>query len=217
MRIVLIGATGLVGSRLAGHLLDGGAEVHAIGRRASGRSHERWHEHVALAERWPELVAGVAADKAASALGTTWRAAGSEEAFRAVDLDIVVAFARTAREAGARAMLTVSSVGADPGSRNFYLRTKGEMERSLAAIGFDRLDILRPGLLRGPRGGERRLKERAAIALSPLSNLVMRGPLDRFAAIDAARVAEAAAVCLGNSEPGTHVHGNRALIAMTQG
>ena len=30
-----------------------------------------------------------------------------------------------------------------------YLRLKGEMEAALAGLGFDRLDIVRPGLLRG--------------------------------------------------------------------
>ena len=86
-------------------------------------------------------------------------------------------------------MVTVSSVGADPGSGNFYLRIKGEMESALEALGFERLDILRPGLLRGPRGGDRRPGERIGIALSPLVNLVLRGRLDRFAAIDADVVA----------------------------
>jgi uncharacterized protein YbjT (DUF2867 family) len=144
-----------------------------------------------------------------SALGTTMRSAGSQAAFRAVDLDAVVAFAEGARRAAARHMVTVSSVGADRRSRNFYLRTKGEMERALEGLGFERLDIFRPGLLRGERGGERRLGERVGIALSPLVNLVLRGRLDRLAAIDADRVAAAIAACLGDSEPGTFRHENR--------
>lgn len=139
------------------------------------------------------------------------RAAGSEEAFRAVDLDSVVAFAAAARRAGARHMVTVSSVGADSSSRNFYLRTKGEMELALEALGFDRLDIFRPGLLRGSRRGDRRIGERIAIALSPVANLVLRGRLDRFAAIDAGLVAAAIAACLGSSEPGNFRHDNRAI------
>ena len=94
------------------------------------------------------------------------RQAGSQAAFRAVDFDMVVAFARAAAAAGARRMVTVSSVGADPGSANFYLRIKGEMEAALEALGFERLDIFQPGLLRGPRGGDRRPGERIAIALA---------------------------------------------------
>ena len=139
------------------------------------------------------------------------RQAGSTDAFRAVDLDMVAAFARAAATAGARRMVTVSSVGADSGSANFYLRIKGEMEAALEALGFERLDILRPGLLRGPRGGDRRPGERIAIALSPLVNLFLRGRFDRFAAIDADRVAAAIAGALRQSEPGTRRHDNRSI------
>lgn len=217
MRVMMIGATGLVGSLLADRLLAGGAEVHAFVRRTSGREHPRWTEHVAAAEHWPDAVARLRGDKAVSALGTTWRAAGSEAAFRAVDLDMVVSFARAAQAAGARHMLTVSAIGADAGSRNFYLRTKGETEQSLEAMGFRRLDVMRPGLLRGVRGGERRLVERLGIALSPVTNLFLRGRLSCFAAIDADVVAGAAAACLLREEAGVYRHDNAALLRLALG
>jgi uncharacterized protein YbjT (DUF2867 family) len=208
----MIGATGLVGSLFGDRILErGDAELHAIVRRPSGRSAPRYQEHVAPAEEWPELVASIAADRAVSALGTTMKAAGSRISFRAVDLSMVVAFGRAAQSAGARQIVTVSSVGADPASSNFYLRTKGEMEQSLSGLGFERLDILRPGLLRGPRGGERRLGERLGILASPVVNLLLRGRLDRYAAIDAKDVAAAAAACLSRSEAGVHVHHNDRL------
>jgi uncharacterized protein YbjT (DUF2867 family) len=212
MRIVMIGATGLVGSLLCDQILGrADAELHAIVRRPSGRAAARYREHVAPTEQWPGLVASIAADRAVSALGTTMRAAGSKASFRAVDFSMVIGFGIAARSAGARQMVTVSSVGADPASSNFYLRTKGEMEQSLTGAEFERLDILRPGLLRGPRGGERRLGERLGIFASPLVNLFLLGRLDRYAAIDAADVAAAAAACLGRSEPGLHVHHNGEL------
>jgi uncharacterized protein YbjT (DUF2867 family) len=213
VRIALVGATGLVGSLLADLLLEReeGPEVHALVRRPTGRSHERWQESVAPSGRWPELVGALAPDAAVSALGTTMRAAGSQSAFRAIDFDAVLGLAAAARQAGARRMVTVSSVGADAASRNFYLRTKGEMEAALRALGFERLDILRPGLLRGPRGGERRTGERIGIVLSPIANLFLQGPLDRYAAIDAVTVAAAAQACLSLPAPGTFVHDNRAI------
>jgi uncharacterized protein YbjT (DUF2867 family) len=113
-------------------------------------------------------------------------------------------------------MVTVSSVGAESGSRNFYLKLKGEMEAALEALGFDRLDIFRPGLLRGPRGGERRLGERLGIFASPVVNLVLRGPLDRYAAIDADHVADAMAAVLKEERSGQHVHENRAIRALAR-
>jgi uncharacterized protein YbjT (DUF2867 family) len=210
MRVALIGGTGLVGSLLAARLLAAGHEVHMLQRRAvAGAGHPLRHEHVAAAAGWPRLAAAIAPDAAVSALGTTMRLAGSHAAFRTVDHDHVLAFAQAVRGAGARRFVTVSSTGADAGSRNFYLRTKGETDEALAAMGFDRLDIFRPGLLRGPRGGERRLGERVGILLSPLLNLALRGPLDRYAAIDAERVAAAIAAALGERWGGVHVHENR--------
>jgi uncharacterized protein YbjT (DUF2867 family) len=204
-RIALIGATGLIGGHVA---RLGGDSFHALVRRPSGRDGP---ETVAPPADWPRLVAGLDADVAVSALGTTWRKSGSEGAFRAVDFDMVVDFATAARGAGVRQMIIVSSVGADPNSRTFYLRVKGEMEQALRALGFDRLDILRPGLLRGDRGPERRLGERVGILLSPLVNLVLRGRLDRFAAIDAETVARAILALAGAEALGAYVHHNRQL------
>ena len=78
MRIVMIGATGLVGSLLCDRILEAGeAELHVIGRRAAGRSGPRFREHVAPPDRWPALVSSIGAEKAVSTLGTTMRAAGS--------------------------------------------------------------------------------------------------------------------------------------------
>ena len=138
MRIVTIGATGLVGSLLVERLLGAGHEVDAVLRRPSGKAHEALREHVAAIGDWPEIVRSIAADAAVSTLGTTWAAAGSEAAFRAVDRDAVIAFAGAARHAGARRMLTVSSVGADAASRSFYLRTKGEADATGPASGVSR-------------------------------------------------------------------------------
>jgi uncharacterized protein YbjT (DUF2867 family) len=145
------------------------------------------------------------------------RAAGSRPAFRAVDHDMVTAFAGAAREAGARHMIAVSSAGADPASRNFYLRTKGETEQALRALAFDRLDIVRPGLLRGERGSDRRLGERIGIWASPLTNLFLRGPLAPYAAINASTVATAIGMLVEQAPSGTFVHHNPDLHALVCG
>jgi uncharacterized protein YbjT (DUF2867 family) len=216
MQVALIGATGLVGALAATKMLEQGLTVEALLRRSSGIVGAGWREHIAPAEQWPAIVASLRPEAAISALGTTMRQAGSTAAFRAVDLDRVVDFARSAAAAGARRMVTVSSVGADPGSANFYLRTKGEMEAALEGMGFERLDILRPGLLRGARGGERRPGERIGIALSPIANLFLRGRLDRYAAIDAEIVASAAAGALRQPEPGVYRHDNRSIRALAR-
>jgi uncharacterized protein YbjT (DUF2867 family) len=210
-QILLTGGTGLIGNLVAERLLAGGDEVHALLRRAAGRTDPHWHEHVAPPADWPALAHSIGGGLAISALGTTWRAAGSDQAFRAVDFDMVVGFARAARAAGVRHMILVSSVGADARSRAFYLRVKGEVEEALADLGFDRVDIIRPGLLLGAVRPDRRLKERIAIAVSPAINLLLRGRLDRYAAIEGATVADAIVALAGALTPGRFVHHNRDL------
>ena len=207
MRIAVIGATGLVGSRLVPLLR--GHDVLLLTRRSTGFAGVT--EKVAPAQEWPSMLLGERLDAAVSALGTTWRKAGSWEVFEQIDRGWVVDFAKAALAAGARQMVSVSSVGADPRSVVEYLALKGRVEDDLASLGFNRLDLLRPGLLRGPRGGDRRLKERLGIALSPLTNLFLRGRNDRFAAIDAVVVAKAIAALLGSAQSGTFIHENREI------
>ncbi|PSJ38385.1 NAD-dependent epimerase/dehydratase family protein [Allosphingosinicella deserti] len=208
MRVALIGATGLVGAALGECLAATGDDLHRLQRREGGGAGQ---VHVADPGAWPEIVSRLRPDAAISTLGTTLKVAGSRAAFHAVDFDMVVDFARAARAAGATRMIAVSSVGADAGACAFYLRTKGEMEAALTALGFERLDILRPGLLRGDRRGDHRTGERIGAMLSPLLNLLLQGSLDRFRAIDAEVVAQAIAKLLALQGSGAHIHHNRKI------
>jgi uncharacterized protein YbjT (DUF2867 family) len=164
--------------------------------------------HVAEPETWKSLIEEIRPETAISALGTTMRKAGSEAVFRTVDYEMVLAFALAARAAGAHRMVTVSSVGAAAASSNFYLRIKGEMERDLRSLGFHRLDVFRPGLLRGERGTDRRLAERIGILVSPVVDLFLQGPFARYASTPAAGLAEAVAGALLDDRPGAFVWEN---------
>lgn len=210
MRIAMIGATGLIGRQLW-PLLEARHELLVLGRRPSGARHEK----LGAMEEWPGLLAGERVEVAVSTLGSTRKAAGSWAAFEAVDRHAVLAFARAAREAGARQFLLVSSSGANAESRNDYLRLKGEVEGAVAALGFARVDILRPGLLLGERD-EGRVAEGIGKALAPVLNLLLQGPLDRYAAIDAGLVSRAMEMLAGREEPGRFVHGNREIRALAE-
>jgi len=124
------------------------------------------------------------------ALGTTIAAAGSRDAFAAVDLGHVTAFARFALAGGARRLVLVSSVGADPAAANFYLRVKGQAERAVAAIGFEALDIVRPGLLLGARGESRPAEALAQRVMPPIA-FALIGPLRKYRPVPASIVAAA--------------------------
>lgn len=149
-RIVLAGATGLVGRALLGRLLDDPtvAFVHTLGRRAPAVRHPRLVSHQVDFSNLPALPP---LDEAYLALGTTIKVAGSQAAFRAIDFDASLAVATAARRAGARRLGLVSAMGADARSRVFYSRVKGELEQAVAALGFEGVVIARPSLLLGDR------------------------------------------------------------------
>src|SRR5438045_2641104 len=79
-----------------------------------------------------------------SALGTTRAAAGSVQAQRAIDIDLNLALAKAAKDAGATTYVLVSSGGASAKSMLPYLRMKGELEEMVRDVGFQHLVILRP-------------------------------------------------------------------------
>ena len=159
--ILLAGATGLTGEHLLDRLLNEPtvAQVQAPTRRPLAEHPHLRNPVGPLAELLPQLQGRV--DTAFCCLGTTIRQAGSQEAFRAVDLDLVLAVARRAREMGARHFIVISAVGANRASPVFYNRVKGEMEEALKAMDWPQLTIARPSLLMGPRS-EFRIGERLA-------------------------------------------------------
>lgn len=211
-RAMLIGATGLVGQAV---LVRGRAlGIIALARRQG--AHGGADIRVAPPGQWAAMVAAEPPELLINCLGTTIKAAGSQAAFRAVDHDLALGVAAAARSAGTRRMITVSSVGASRSSGNFYLRTKGEVEAALGALGFDRLDILRPGLLIGPRS-ERRPGEALAQQFAPFTDLVMHGPLRRYRSVSATAVADAVIALAHRSEAGQFVHEHDAIMAAASG
>jgi len=147
---VLAGATGAVGSRLLDLLLarKDGTRVLTVGRRAPPGSHPRLEHLEASLDEFTSVLRDRRSTEAFCCLGTTIKQAGSRAAFRAVDLDGVVAFARAARASGARFFGLVSSAGANPLASNFYLRTKGEAEELMRSSGVE-ATILRCPLIIG--------------------------------------------------------------------
>jgi uncharacterized protein YbjT (DUF2867 family) len=211
--VLLAGATGMVGGRCLQRLLADPAfgTVVAVARRPPDVAHDRLRLAITEFSLLHEL-APVPAATALCALGTTIKVAGSQAAFRAVDHDAVLAFARWARRGGAGTFVLCSSVGADSRSRNFYLRTKGEVEQALATLGFGRLVILRPGLLLGERA-EPRAGEAVARKLAPALNVLLAGPLRRYRAISADGVAAAMVAAARGSEDGQLLWEHDAIVA----
>lgn len=213
MRIVMTGASGLVGGLTLPLLGD--CELTLVGRRRLPDLPPRAEQRIGAMAEWPTLMGQSVQDVAICCLGTTIRVAGSQPAFAAVDRDAVIAFAQAAKAAGASQFVMVSSVGANAKARNFYLKTKGEAEAGIEAIGFARTDIFRPGLLRGNREGTTRPGESIMMALSPITDLLTPAVFDQYRSIAADRVASAIAACVGKNEGGVHIHENRDILRLS--
>lgn len=215
MRILVSGATGMVGELLLEQLCASAkvSAITSIGRRAAQHSCDKLVQLAGPVEAWPSLIEGSAFDVAVSTLGTTIRDAGSQQAFAAIDHDAVLSFARSARACGARQFLMVSSVGAHAAARNFYLSTKGKAEASVANVGFERLDIMRPGLLRGVRKGPVRIGEKLAMLISPVSDLLTPAVLSRYRSTQARTVAASLLRLMGEDPHGNFIHHNDEMDA----
>lgn len=214
VRVCLVGASGLTGGALMAEAVgrDDVRLVAVVRREVPMPEGARMEMLVGEPIDWPQLIAAARADVLVCALGTTIKAAGSQEAFRAIDHDLVRFCAEAAVAAGIEHMIVVSSVGAERASRNFYLSVKGEMEQALSRLGFRRLDILHPGLLRGRRA-ERRPLEAVAQVLVPLADwTVLHGKYRRYRSMSVRKLARAILALAHEKVRGRFVHDHDSMI-----
>lgn len=209
-RILLIGATGAVGEAV---LAQADRPISYLARRAA--KHAGSHRPLLVPpDQWADEIARFKPDILMSALGTTMRQAGSQQAFRAVDYELQIAAAQAAKAAGAKHFIGVSSVGASARSSNFYLRTKGEVEQAIGALAFDRIDILQPGLLRGGQRPKWRPSESLAAMAAPVMDALLIGSWKKYRSVTVLCVASAMWRLACEKGPGRFSYESDAIIAL---
>lgn len=203
-KALVAGSTGLVGASLIRQLAEAGwDEVRALTRRPFAASPPIIPIVTDFDQPKPQLpLFGVT--HVFSCLGTTIKAAGSQAAFRRVDFDMPLMIARAAREAGAQHFLLVSSLGANPKSRFFYPRVKGELEEAVSALGYRSVTIVRPSFLEGNRA-ERRLGEQLGI---PIFRLFPA----KYRSVHVDQVARALVAAARAGRPGIEILENPAIL-----
>ncbi|MEK6628516.1 MAG: NAD(P)H-binding protein [Bdellovibrionota bacterium] len=200
---VVIGSTGLIGSLVVKKLARDSvfSQIIAIVRNKASLTDIAFsNPKVRLLQfdfkNWPELEVQVSSNIGTSeasffcCLGTSITQAGSQEAFKKVDYGYVVTFAKLAKSCRAQQLLIVSALGANKNSKNFYNKTKGEMEEAVQREFSGALHFLRPSLLLGERK-DFRLIERIAVLLAPIYSPLLMGSLRKYRPVSAEKVAQA--------------------------
>ncbi len=181
--IVVAGASGLIGSALMELLIKDVSvkRLIVLTRRPLNFEHPKVKSILVDFKKLQTISESVKnADILYCCIGTTIKSAGSKEAFRAVDYEIPLHLAELAAKAGISKFIAISSLGADPESKNFYLKTKGEMERDIdSKFQFRKLAFVRPSMLLGPRK-EFRLGERIGQFFMVIFSFLMVGRFSRF-------------------------------------
>lgn len=192
MKVLIAGASGLVGSHLLRQLLQNQSftQIISLVRKPLHGEHPKLREIIFDFDNPQSYDVLPAADTVFCCLGTTIKKAGSQAAFRKVDYDYPLALATAVRRKGTPHFLVVTAVGSNLRSPFFYSRVKGELEKALTDLRFPSLSIFQPSLLLGERK-EKRLGEDFAKLLMPLITPLLAGSLRKYRAIQAADVAKA--------------------------
>jgi uncharacterized protein YbjT (DUF2867 family) len=206
--LLLVGATGLVGQSVLQQALHDARVVTLVApTRRPLPPHPRLENPLVDFDALPAAAPWWAVDGVICTLGTTIRKAGSQAAFRRVDHDYPLAVAELARRHGAAAFALTSSIGANPRSRTFYLRTKGETERALAGCGFPSLTLVRPSMIGGARAERRPLETLALALFGDLARLLPR----RYRVVPAERIARSLLAAALAAELGVRIVESEAI------
>jgi uncharacterized protein YbjT (DUF2867 family) len=195
---LIFGATGLVGNLLLEELVKSGkySLIKVFVRQTSGLTSDGIEEIIIDFSNPGNFSSKLSGDDLFVCLGTTIKKAGSVANMEKIDRDLPVSIARQAKANGVTRVAVVSSIGADSGSKNYYLRIKGEMEEGVLKSGISRIVIVRPSMLLGERK-ERRVGEIAGKIVMKTFSPLLAGKLIKFRAIHGRDVARAMIVLLG--------------------
>jgi len=211
---LIVGATGLIGNSTLKYLFNDPAysEVTALVRKPLLVKHRKLKEVITDFSNLEKSLSTITAQDIYCCLGTTIKKAGSQEAFRKVDYELVVTVADIMRKQGSEQFVVISAMGAKSNSKVFYNRIKGEMEEAIKSLGYPCLRIIRPSLLLGHRK-EFRLGERIGVLMSPLWKHLLFGSLKKYRPVEAEAVARFM-VMVAHEEPvaGVHIYENDILI-----
>jgi uncharacterized protein YbjT (DUF2867 family) len=184
---------GFVGSHLLSELLNSSdyGQVIAIARKSLHITHPRLRTVIGDCNSLAGVKSEIAADEVFIALGTTKTNSPKKAEYYQVDHEYPVRAARIAKERGAKSVFLVTAVGANPNSKFFYVRTKGETERDVIGLNFEHTHIFRPSMIMGKRKKKRSLLEEALMRVWSAFNPLLTWKGDKYKGITGQDIAKA--------------------------
>ena len=181
---IILGITGITGKLLAQSILADATydKLISFHRRKSGLEHPKLEEQVVDLFELKKQKDAFKADVVFCCIGTTQSKTEDKEQYKAIDYGIPLAAARLCKENGIPKFIVISALGADPDSRVFYNKVKGEMERDILALNLPEAYFLEPALLAADRD-EKRTAEQLAIKAFKVFNWFLVGPLKKYQSI----------------------------------
>jgi uncharacterized protein YbjT (DUF2867 family) len=180
-KAIVFGSSGFVGSHLLGELLNSPdyEQITVVVRKKLNINHPKLVTLIGDYSSLPALESDISADEIFFTLGATRATSPEKEKYYQVDHDYPVLAARIAKARGAKSIFIVTAVGANPDSRFFYVRTKGETERDIIALDFDHTHIFRASMIMGNRTENRPL-EKPFIKIWSVLNPILVGRTSRY-------------------------------------
>jgi len=207
--ILVVGASGLVGSNILEHLENGDSKITLLLRR---RLEDKAHLKQIITEfnniyNLDEIQAVdevyIAIGKRLSLVELLYLKKSKRKEFELVDFDYIRNIALFAKKLGAKSLGLISAVGANENSRNIYLSVKGKIEKEIISMDFEKIVIAQPGHLLGKRQQED--SKFLIYVFEKITNIlgyIMIGPLKKFRNIDASLVAKTLISKMGNNDRG---------------
>lgn len=203
---IIFGSSGLTGFQVLKQLCEhpNYRKIICYNRKTLAFNHPKFDEIILDFDNLSSSIKKMQADEVYCCLGTTIKKAGSQQAFRKVDLEYPVAIGKLAEQNKVRHYLVVSSIGANHRSGNFYLKTKGEMEEAISHYSIPQITFARPSMLLGDRKEYRFGEEMGKLLLKTVTSFMI-GKLKKYRGIEARTVAKAM-IIIANSSPVNRKH-----------
>ena len=189
---LVFGSTGLIGNLLLEEIIlsDSYSGVKIFVRQPTGISIAKVKEFAVDFSDTDTFSKQIKGDDLFICLGTTIKKAGSVRKMEEIDRDLPIKIAEMASTNGVKKVAVVSSIGASAGSKNYYLRIKGEMEQEILKLNFENIAIVRPSMLLGERKEKRAGEMVGKIVMKTFKPLLI-GKMKKYRGIHGRDVAKA--------------------------